>query len=316
MPPRAPAAAGPGGPATVLLPEWLEPPAIPGLTFAWYDSGDPVPGQDVLDAVELFVPPYMCDLDTVALAGRMPRLRVVQALMAGVDGWAGVVGEGVQVRRAVGVHDDSTAELAVGLAIAMQRGVDVAARDMAQGKWRHEHRPALADSAVGVVGWGGVGRAIARRLEPFAVTLHGFASTAHDGAHAVTELDRFLPELDIVILASPLTPATRHLVDARRLGLMRPGALLVNVGRGPLVDTDALVEALRTGRVRAALDVTDPEPLPPDHPLWRCPGALVTPHVGGDSEAFEPRARRMVHDALREFAAGLPRGDRTPETAG
>lgn len=288
---------------TVLLPRWLEPPLLPGLRYAWFDNGDPIPDDDVLSAVELFVPPYMCDLDTVALAGRMPRLQLVAALTAGIDGWRDVVPEGVDVRRAVGVHDASTAELAVGLALAMQRGIDAAARDMPAGRWQHQRRPALADSRVGVVGWGGVGRAIARRLEPFEVRVVGFATSAHDGARAIAELDDLLPEFDILMLAAPLTPATRHLVDARRLTLMRPGALLVNVARGPLVDTDALVTALRAGTIRAALDVTDPEPLPPDHPLWSCPNLLITPHVGGNSEAFVPRAKRMVHAVLRELAA-------------
>lgn len=290
-------------PRTVLLPAWLDPPVLPGLRCKWFDHGDPVPDDDVLTTVEVYVPPYMCDLATVALARRMPRLRLVQALMAGIDGWADVVGEGVEVRRAVGVHDASTAELAVGLVIAMQRGIDVAARDMTAGRWRHERRPALADSSVGIVGWGGVGRATARRLEPFEVTVHGFASREHDGARAITGLDEWLPELDIVILAAPLTAATRHLIDSRRLGLMRHGALLINVGRGPLVDTDALVAALRAGTIRAALDVTDPEPLPPDHPLWSSPDVLITPHVGGNSEAFAPRAKRMVAALLRDVAA-------------
>lgn len=288
----------------VLLPAWLDPPTLPGVDFAFFDTGDPVPDQDVLDRVECYVPPYMCDLGTVALAARMPSLRLVQALMAGIDGWADVVPPGVEVRRAEGLHDASTAELAVGLMIAMQRGLDIAARDQAAGAWRHERRRALADSRVGIVGWGGVGRAIAARLAPFEVTVTAFSRSGRDGARPIGDLDAALPELEIVVLALPLTVETRGFVGERRLGLLQSGALLVNLGRGGLVDTDALVAAAGTGRVRAALDVTDPEPLPPDHPLWQCPNVLITPHVGGDSAAFPPRAKLLVTRTLLELLDG------------
>lgn len=287
----------------VLLPAWLEPPALEGLEYAFFDAGDPTPPVGVLDRVTCFVPAYMCDLATVALAQQMPSLRLVQALMAGIDGWAEVVPAGVQVRRAEGLHDTSTAELAVGLMIAAQRGIGQAARDQLTGAWRHERHPAVADSRVGIIGWGGVGRAIAARLAPFEVEVTAFSRSGRDGALPVSELDAHLPRLDIVVLALPLAEDTRHFMDERRLGLLAPGALLVNVGRGGLVDTDALGRALQDGLVRAALDVTDPEPLPPDHPLWAGPGVLITPHVGGDSEAFPPRARRLVHRLLHELAA-------------
>lgn len=289
---------------TALLPGWIQPPPVVGLELASWDSGEPVPTQDVLDRVEFFVPPYMAPLSDVGLAARMPRLRVVQALMAGVDGMAAVIPPGVTLLRARGVHDTSTAELAVGLILSAQRGIDVAARDMLSGTWRHERRRSLADSRVGIVGWGGVGQAVAARLAAFDVSVAAFSRTGADGARPVAELDDVLGELDILVLAVPLTDQTRTFLSATRLARMKAGALLVNVGRGELVDTDALVAELRTGRLRAALDVVDPEPLPPDHPLWRAPGVLITPHLGGDSEAFVPRARRMVHEQLRLFASG------------
>lgn len=292
----------------VLLPGWLDPPELTGVEYAFFDTGAAVPPQDLLDRVECFVPPYMCDLGTVALAARMPSLRLVQALMAGVEGWREVVPTGVEVRRAQGLHDASTAELAVGLVIAAQRGIDVAARDQREHAWRHERRRALADSSVGIVGWGGVGRAIAARMAPFEVAVTAFSRSGRDGARPVAELDQALPGLDVVVLALPLTDETAAFMDARRLARMAPGALLVNVGRGGLVDTDALVSAVRADAVRAALDVTDPEPLPPDHPLWTCPNVLITPHVGGDSAAFPPRARRMVAGMLRDLAAGQDPG--------
>lgn len=275
----------------VMLPGWLEPD-VPGHEYVFWDHGDPVP--DCRD-VTVFIPPYMPEPDDLRVAFGMPKLRVVQALMAGVDGMLAHLPE-VEVRRAVGVHDASTAELAVGLTIAAQRGIDVAARDMLAGRWHHVRRPAVADSRVGIVGWGGVGQAIAARLAAFEVEVLGFSRSAR-GCLPVAEFDVALPRLDIVVLALPLTP--EPFMSARRLAAMRDGALLVNVGRGGLVDTEALLGEVP--RIRAALDVTDPEPLPAEHPLWHAPGLLITPHLGGDSEAFVPRARAMV----REFLRGL-----------
>lgn len=277
-----------------MLPAWLDPPDL-GLEYIFWDHGEPVPD---LNRVTVFIPPYMPTPADVAVAQRMPRLRLVQALMAGVDGVLPHVPD-VEVRRAVGVHDTSTAELAVGMMIASLRGIDVAARDMAAGQWQHARRPALADRVVGIVGWGGVGQAVARRLEAFEVTVHGFSRSGL-GCLPVTALDASLPDLDVVVLAIPGTDGP--FMDRSRLRAMKDGALLVNVGRGGLVDTDALLAEIP--RIRAALDVTDPEPLPVDHPLWRAPGVLITPHLGGDSEAFLPRARAMVADFLRELARG------------
>lgn len=288
-----------------LVPAWLAPNPVPGVEVHFWDSGQTEPDTDILERVEFFVPPYMGPAAEAALAQRMPRLRVVQALMAGVDGIAAAVPADVQLLRAAGVHDTSTAELAVGLMIAAQRGIDVAARDMTTGTWRHERRRSLAESHVGIVGWGGVGRAIARRLEGFEVQVTGFSRSGSQGSHPIEAFDETSAWLDIVVLALPLTPQTEGFMDASRMDNMATGALLVNVGRGALVDTDALVSRARSGRLRSALDVTDPEPLPPDHELWTTPGVLITPHLGGNSEAFVPRAQRMVERQLQLFAAGV-----------
>ncbi len=288
-------------PEVVLLPQWLQPPRIAGVEYHWWDHGQPDPPAHVLASVTLFVPPYMPVPDDLRFVGDMPRLALVQALMAGIDGIRPHVPADIPVLPAVGVHDTSTAELAVGLAIASQRGIDVAARDTVAGTWRHERRRALADSDVAIVGWGGVGRAIGARLEPFEATVTPFSRRGID-ARPAEEFDGLLPGFDIVILALPLTDSGPFM-HRERLARMKDGALLVNVGRGGLVDQDALLTHLSSGRLRAALDVTDPEPLPADHPLWRAPGLLITPHVGGDSTAFVPRARKMISRLITERAA-------------
>ena len=157
-----------------------------------------------------------------------------------------------------------------------------------------------------MLGAGGVGRAIAARLVPFEVDLTVVGRSPRPGVVSIADVPALLPEADIVILAVPLNQETTGLVDDAFLSQMRNGALLVNVARGSVVDTDALIRHLSTGRIRAALDVTDPEPLPADHPLWRAPGVLISPHVGGDTTAFVPRARRLVEDQVRRWAHGEP----------
>lgn len=289
-----------------MMPEWLEPPDLSGVRYVYWDSAQSWPEESVLAEVEFFVPPYMgssADLEVMSL---MPRLRIVQSLMAGIDGITSWVPPDTDVVRAVGLHDTSTAELAVGLMIASLRGIDEAARDMSHGRWNHVRRPSLADRTVGVVGWGGVGKAIAARLTGFEVEVIGFSRSGSDGAHSLVEFDELLSVLDVVVLALPLSQSSRGFMSSARLARMRDGSLLVNVGRGALVNTPALVAELDRGRLRAALDVTDPEPPPPDHPLWRCPNLLITPHVGGDSEAFVPRARQLVARQVTRWASGEP----------
>jgi phosphoglycerate dehydrogenase-like enzyme len=157
-----------------------------------------------------------------------------------------------------------------------------------------------------ILGHGSIGAALERRLEGFEVDVVRVARTPRDGVHGIDELTDLLPGADIVVVLVPATPETRGLLDAGLLGRMRDGALLVNVSRGTVVDQDALLAELQAGRLRAALDVTDPEPLPEGHPLWAAPGLVLTPHVGGGTAAMAPRARRLVEDQLRRWAAGEP----------
>lgn len=287
-------------PQLALLPTYLEPIESAPAVRAYLDDVD----EAALAEAEFFVPLYIVSEDNFRLMRRMPRLRVCQLLTAGYEVALPHLPAGVTLCNAAGVHDASTAELAVGLILASLRGLDDAARDMTAGRWDHRTRPALADRRVLVVGAGGIGRALAARLAPFETSVQLVGRTARDGVQGIDSLPELLAEADVVVLAVPLDPTTERLVDAGFLARMRDGALLVNVARGRVVDTDALLAEVASGRLRAALDVTDPEPLPPDHPLWRAPGVLISPHVGGDTSAFVPRARRLVTAQLARWAAG------------
>ena len=292
-----------------------------GLSYDVWDGQTPLPESAA--EVELFVQPYMAGANTVAAIAGMPALRVIQTQTAGVDHVLAAVPPEVTLCNARGVHDASTAELAVGLMIASQRQLDDHIRAQADGRWAPSGLAhSLADTTVLVLGYGSIGAALERRLDGFEVDLIRVASRARDGVHAVDELPDLVPRADIVVLLVPLSEDTRGLVDAAFLAGMNDGALLVNVARGGVVDTDALVAETTAGRLRAALDVTDPEPLPADHPLWRTPGVLITPHVGGASTAMEPRVYRLVADQLERYAEGQPllnvvvAGGRYPGAAG
>jgi phosphoglycerate dehydrogenase-like enzyme len=243
----------------------------------------------------------------------MPKLQVVQTLTAGYEEFLPLVPPGVTLCNAAGLHDTSTAELAIALALASGRHLDAFARNQAEQAWKFVFGRALADQRVLIVGYGHIGEAIERRLGGFEVaSVTRVARRARTGppwVHPVEELPGLLPEADVVFLIAPHTPQTEGLIGARELALLPDGALLVNVARGKLVDTDALVAELARDRIRAALDVTDPEPLPADHPLWRQPGVLISPHVGGASSAFFPRADRLMAAQLARFAAGQPLGN-------
>ena len=267
-------------------------------------EGDDVPSS--VGEVEFYVPPYDLGGEQGGLLARMPRLKVVQTLTAGVDHIRGQVPEGVLLCNGRGIHNASTAELALTLTLASLRGIPGFVEDQKDQTWNQGWRPSLADSTVLIVGYGDIGRDIERRLEPFEGDVLRVARTARDGVHTLAELPDLLPRADVVILIVPGTSETRGLVDAAFLGRMKQGALLVNVARGPVVVTDDLVAALASGHVHAALDVTDPEPLPAGHPLWSAPHVLITPHVGGATPAMWPRAHRLVRRQLERFAAGEP----------
>lgn len=259
---------------------------------------------EVLTGITFFVPPYMGGRKALAPILRMPDLKVVQLPYAGYENAIEFMRPGLIMCNAAGVHDDSTAELAVGLTIASLRGFPDFIRNQMQGEWVRSRRKSLSDSRIGIVGFGSIGKRIAENLSGFAVEIVPFTRSGADGSKKMSDLDALLPTLDVVILSMPLNEESRHLFDVKRLALMKDGALLVNVARGPVVETDALVAELNSGRILAALDVTDPEPLPKDHPLWKAPGLLISPHIGGESTAFEPRFRKLLEEQLRRFSRG------------
>jgi phosphoglycerate dehydrogenase-like enzyme len=240
------------------------------------------------------------------------RLRVIQTLSAGFEWLVGHVPEGVIVCNAKGVFDGPVAEWVVGAILAMQRGL-VRARDaQSRAEWQDFEPDELAGRRVIILGSGSIGSAVADRLRPFGVELTGVARTPRGAVLGLGDLDRVLPSAEILVNLLPLTSATTGFLDARRLGLLPDGALVVNAGRGSTIVTAALVEELARGRLRAALDVTDPEPLPPDHALWRLPNVLLTPHIAGNSLAGSERLFGLAGDQVRRFAAGQPLHNQVP----
>ena len=269
----------------------------------WDGASDPDP------RIEVCVPDYRTTLQTMGRLQQLPRLRVVQTQLAGYDGQVELLPEGVTLCNGAGVHDDATAEHAVGLTLAVLRGIPEAVRG--HGSWQQlrEGRRSLADSSVMILGYGSIGRSLAHRLLAHRARVTAVASRPREDdlvgrVHGIDELAALLPDQHVVVVLLPLTEATRGLVGAGVLAAMRDGTLVVNVARGGVLDTDAVLA--EAGRLRFALDVTDPEPLPDGHPLWDAPDVLVTPHVAGGTSAMLPRVSALVRDQLERYVAGRP----------
>jgi phosphoglycerate dehydrogenase-like enzyme len=269
-----------------------------------WDGTGPLP--DEAAEAQVYVMPYVFNQPTLDVIAAMPKLEVIQTQTAGVEHVLPYLRKGIVLCNARGVHDASTAELAVTLTLASLRGLRDFVTAQAGGQWAFAVRDSLADRRVLIVGYGSIGAALEQRLLPFECDVVRVARQARENVYEMGQLPDLLPEADVVVLLIPLTDETRKLVNAEFLGRMKDGALLVNVARGAIVDTEALLAEVQTARLRAALDVTDPEPLPTDHPLWRAPGVLITPHVGGASSAFLPRSKRLIHEQLKRYAAGRP----------
>jgi phosphoglycerate dehydrogenase-like enzyme len=277
---------------------------LPDVECVMYDGG-PRPPEGAED-VEVWIPSLMPPRQTPELLGRMAKLRLLQTVTAGVDAYRPHLPEGVILCNARGVHEAGTAEWAVGAMIAVLRDFPAFADAQRHGHWSYHHTGVLADATVLIVGYGSIGRALERRLDGFEVNLVRVARTAREGVHGQEELPALLPAADVVVLLVPSTSGTTGLVDAAFLAAMKDGAVLVNASRGTVVDTGALVAELERGRIRAALDVTDPEPLPEGHPLWAAPGVFITPHVAGSTPASVRRAGKLVRSQMLRYLSGEP----------
>lgn len=282
---------------------------LEGVEVLPYDPRDegsvPGGGRDVdVLALGFAAGPWLRRLDEV------PGLRAVVLASAGYDHALAHLPPGVAMANAVGVHDTPTAEMALGLVLAAQRALPTYVLAQAEGRWDRTavgQERSLADARVLVLGYGGIGRALTRRLLASECDVTAVASTDRPGddlvdrVHGIDALPSLLPQTDVLVVAVPLTGTTRGLVDAAALAALPDDALVVNVARGPVVVTDALVAECASGRLRAALDVTDPEPLPDGHPLWSTPGVLISPHVGGGTPAAYPRMGRYLRRQLTAY---------------
>ncbi|MGB3256522.1 MAG: NAD(P)-dependent oxidoreductase [Ornithinimicrobium sp.] len=280
---------------------------VEGMQIHTWDLHDPPPDQDRIEVV--VAPPWRAPW--ITRLAELPALRGLQLGSAGYDHVLRFLPPGVELANAVGVHDSATAEMALALILAAQRDVPDFVRDQPAGLWPGpRQRRSVADRTAVIYGYGGIGQALARRLRACEVRVIAIARRARPGDGVVEQvypssyLSQVLPDADILAVATPLTEATRGALDASLLALLPDDALVVNVGRGPVIDTDALVRECSHGRLRAALDVTDPEPLPSEHPLWTTPGVLISPHTAGSTSAFEPRMARFVRSQLAAYQAG------------
>lgn len=274
-----------------------------GVEYVVWDMSGPPP----VSAVDIVVPPYLAGTDWAAhLVG--VRSRLVQSPMVGYDGVAELLPPGVVYANAASVHETSTAELTLALILASQRGLPDFVRAAEKGHWARAWHQSLADRHVLLVGYGGVGKAIAERLAPFETTLTRVARTARvdesGEIYGIESLPDLLPRAEVVIVVVPLDESTTHLIDDTFLSSMPEGSLLVNVSRGRVADTDALLAHARTGRLRIALDVTDPEPLPEGHPLFALENVLISPHVGGATTAGLPRLVRLINEQVERMSKG------------
>jgi phosphoglycerate dehydrogenase-like enzyme len=305
---------------------WLpHPPEVTGpipegvVADVW-TGGEPLPESAA--EVELVVIPFGVSGERLkGILSRLPKLKVVQLLSAGADHAISAVPPGVTLCNARGAHTAATAEWAVGAIVAALRQFPRFAIAQHDGRWDQAYSEGVAGKHVLIVGYGSIGEAVERRLAGWGVTIDRVARTARPAVpaipavpatpavHGMGDLPGLLPKADVVIILVPTVDDTRNMVDTKFLAAMKDRALLVNAARGAIVDTEALLAELTSGRLRAALDVTAPEPLPAGHPLWSAPGLLLTPHVGGAVHEAGARAYEVIIPQLARFVAGDPLGN-------
>jgi phosphoglycerate dehydrogenase-like enzyme len=303
---------------TVLVPDAHGLTALagcPDLHPVRYGAADlPADAFDAFDA-EIMVVTHTGVDQATALMHRLPRLRLVQTLTAGTDVWRGRIPPGVLLSNASGAGGGSTAEWVLAALLAVLREIPTSVGDQAVGRWNSRVTDTLDGKRVLILGAGDVGRNVRARLIPFGARVTMVARRPRPGVAPIDTVGDLLADHDVVVAALPLTPGSHHLVDARFLAALPDGCVLVNAARGEVVDTAALLAELHSGRLRAALDVTDPEPLPPDHPLWHAPGLLITPHLGGSTAGYEQRAWRVAAEQIARYLSGaaLPNLVETPK---
>ena len=292
-------------PIVVCVPAEIDREALDAVEgvqlIVWDGTGDPPAGAA---DTEFLLGGYMGAAPD--LLGAMPRLEVIQLVSAGVERWLPHVPAGVTLCNGRGVHGSSTAELAVAGILALTRRLPFFLSEQASRRWTQQPTADLDEKRLLVLGAGDIGRRAAAALEVFGVSTTYVARTARDDVRAWADVPALLPDTDIVLIAVPLTDDTRGVVDSGFLAALPDGAIVANIARGAVVDTDALLAELTSGRLSAFLDVTEPEPLPADHPLWSAPNVLITPHVAGGTTGWQRRAYRLVREQLARYAAGEP----------
>jgi phosphoglycerate dehydrogenase-like enzyme len=276
----------------------------PGIEADVWTGGEDLP--DSADQVEYVVLPFGVKPEIIRKIVTLPSLKTIQILSAGADHILPYIPGHITLCNARGAHTAATAEWTVGAVVASLRNFPRFAVAQRDGRWDVTQSEPVGGKHILIVGYGDIGAAVERRLAGWEVTIERVARHARDGVHAIGELPQLLPAADVVIILVPVTDETRQLVNKDFLRAMKDGALLVNAARGVIVDTGALLEALTSGRIRAALDVTEPEPLPEGHPLWQAPGLLLTPHVGGAIYESRDRAYQVVSEQLARLAVGEP----------
>ena len=279
--------------------------AIPSGWTITNSNLDTISAAD-LSKISLYVPLYLGGGKALSYAEKMPNLQLLQLLMAGYEDALAYMKTGQQLANARGVHDFSTAELAISMMLAHFKSHKEFAESQKNSQWNHITTGSLYGKKVAIIGAGSVGTRLATMLSNFQTKTQLYASHARDTIKSIEDLHKEVSTFDCIVIIVPLTEKTRNLVDAKILSAMKDGSLLVNVARGPVVNTSDLLAELSKGRISAALDVTDPEPLPSDHPLWKLSNCQIVPHVGGDSDAFEPQARIFLEQQFKDIAEGKP----------
>jgi len=292
----------------IIAPDWIvegyEFPADVQVTEC--DDLADLAASEIANADFVVLPYEGSSLSIEEAISRMTNVKVIQTLTAGFDNVQPFVPANVTLCNAAGVHDDATSELAVLLTLSVLRDMPRSFKAQQDRHWETYFARSLADKTVLLIGYGNVGKAAEKRLLGFGCKVIPVARTARDHVHAISELPNLIPLADVVMLIVPNNPGTVNLVDAEFLASMKDDSVLVNVARGVVVDTEALLAELRTGRIAAALDVTEPEPLPADHPLWSMPNVIITSHNGGEGDVFWDRARTRIHSQFDFWLAGQP----------